>query len=259
MDPDGPVAGAGRTTAPLLAIECGQRPAGIALRDAVGSVHERPTPTGRGGGDRLMAEIDALLSSRGLGPVDLGGLAVSIGPGGFTGLRIAIATAKILGRVLGLPIAAVPTAIAVAAADERDGPAGADEVHDRGGRLLVLLAGKRTTAWATRLRRDPAAPAGWAVEGRPGLVDDATVELAGVERVLGDEHVPPAIRERCLAGGLEPRRPVFGPPGCLLAGERLLAAGGATTPEALAPIYPREPEAVSLFEQRRRAESSRGG
>src|SRR2546430_9995513 len=64
--------------------------------------------------ERLMAAVDRLVADCGLSPHDLDGLAVSIGPGSFTGLRVGIATAKGLGLALDLPIAAVPTLDALA-------------------------------------------------------------------------------------------------------------------------------------------------
>src|SRR5256886_6258637 len=64
--------------------------------------------------ERLMAAVDRLVADCGLAPHDLDGLAVSIGPGSFTGLRVGIAMAKGLGLALDLPIAAVPTLDALA-------------------------------------------------------------------------------------------------------------------------------------------------
>jgi tRNA threonylcarbamoyladenosine biosynthesis protein TsaB len=64
--------------------------------------------------ERLMAVVDRLLHDCGweIGRVD--GLAVSIGPGSFTGLRVGVATAKGLSLALGIPVAAVPTLDALA-------------------------------------------------------------------------------------------------------------------------------------------------
>jgi len=65
--------------------------------------------------ERLLAAVDRVLADARWTPRDLEGLAVSIGPGSFTGLRIGVSTVKGLGWALGLPIAAVPTLDAMAA------------------------------------------------------------------------------------------------------------------------------------------------
>jgi tRNA threonylcarbamoyladenosine biosynthesis protein TsaB len=65
--------------------------------------------------ERLMAMVDRLLVDCRWGVSELDGLAVSIGPGSFTGLRIGVATVKGLALALGRPVAAVPTLDALAA------------------------------------------------------------------------------------------------------------------------------------------------
>ncbi len=62
-----------------------------------------------------MAVVDRLLVDCGWSPKDLEGLAVSIGPGSFTGLRVGVATVKGLALALDLPVAPVPTLDALAA------------------------------------------------------------------------------------------------------------------------------------------------
>lgn len=57
----------------------------------------------------LMPTIDHLFKKHGLSPTDLNAVYVSVGPGSFTGLRIAITTAKTLGYALGAELVAVPT------------------------------------------------------------------------------------------------------------------------------------------------------
>jgi tRNA threonylcarbamoyladenosine biosynthesis protein TsaB len=63
-----------------------------------------------------MAAIDRVLADARWTARELGGLAVAVGPGSFTGLRIAVSTVKGLALALELPIAAVPTLDAMAAA-----------------------------------------------------------------------------------------------------------------------------------------------
>jgi tRNA threonylcarbamoyladenosine biosynthesis protein TsaB len=84
-----------------------------------------------GRGDRLLAEvvvgvtvrhseallpaIDYALRSAGVEPAGLGGVVVGGGPGSFTGVRVAAATAKGLVRVLGVPLFAYSGLEALAA------------------------------------------------------------------------------------------------------------------------------------------------
>ncbi|MCK4648357.1 tRNA (adenosine(37)-N6)-threonylcarbamoyltransferase complex dimerization subunit type 1 TsaB [bacterium] len=58
---------------------------------------------------RLMSIIDRILKDAFVAIKDLDGIAVSLGPGSFTGLRIGIATAKGLAQGLNIPIVGIPT------------------------------------------------------------------------------------------------------------------------------------------------------
>ncbi len=64
---------------------------------------------------RLAPAIRRLLELAELGLPDLEGVAVSLGPGSFTGLRIGVTTAKTLAWSLGLPVAGISTLEALAA------------------------------------------------------------------------------------------------------------------------------------------------
>jgi tRNA threonylcarbamoyladenosine biosynthesis protein TsaB len=63
-----------------------------------------------------MPAIDRLLTDAGWTVGALDGLAVAVGPGSFTGLRIGLSTAKGLAWARGIAVAAVPTLDAMAAA-----------------------------------------------------------------------------------------------------------------------------------------------
>jgi tRNA threonylcarbamoyladenosine biosynthesis protein TsaB len=64
---------------------------------------------------RLMPGVEALFSHTGREPVELAAVAVSLGPGNFTGLRIGLATAKTLAWSLRCPLVPVPTMEVLAA------------------------------------------------------------------------------------------------------------------------------------------------
>lgn len=64
--------------------------------------------------EMLPGEIEALLARRSLKLSALSGIAVGVGPGSFTGLRIGLATVKALAYAARLPVAGVSSLAAVA-------------------------------------------------------------------------------------------------------------------------------------------------
>lgn len=229
----------------VLAIETSQRRGSVALQDSSGQVHVEPLAAELRHDDDLMPAIDRLFAQAGLKPADLqGGVAgVSVGPGGFTGLRIAVSTAKAIAEALGVKLVAVPTALAVAEL------IGTDVVAS--GPILVALASKGDRFWATRLERDESGH--WSAgEGGAGPAEASKVDLTGMAAVVGDEYLPPILRQRCESASVPVIEPQFEAAACLAVTGRLLEAGSTVDPLDLSPLYAREPEAVSLWEKRRK-------
>lgn len=67
---------------------------------------------------RLVPMIHGALSDAGIAPGDLAGIVVGEGPGSFTGVRVAAATAKGLAHAVGLPLWAYPSLSAAALAED---------------------------------------------------------------------------------------------------------------------------------------------
>jgi tRNA threonylcarbamoyladenosine biosynthesis protein TsaB len=99
----------------VLAVETSTLAGGVALLDEGRIVGEYLLDVRITHSERLMAAIDRLLVDAGWAVGDLDGIAVSIGPGSFTGLRIGLGTVKGLAFARTLPIAPVPTLDAMAA------------------------------------------------------------------------------------------------------------------------------------------------
>jgi tRNA threonylcarbamoyladenosine biosynthesis protein TsaB len=98
----------------ILAVETATTWQSVAILEDndVLAIHEQEA--GGAHGTLLLPAIDRLFCESGLRFGDLSGLACSIGPGSFTGIRVGIATCLGLRRATGLPLALVPTLEAMA-------------------------------------------------------------------------------------------------------------------------------------------------
>ncbi len=81
-------------------------------------------------GRELMHEVSVLLDAAGIAPSELDAIAVAVGPGGFSSVRVGIATAQGLALPTHIPLIGVPTHLIAAAA-----------VKDSGGKSIVSLIG----------------------------------------------------------------------------------------------------------------------
>ena len=100
--------------APLLAIDTAQGALSVALvrgEDILSHHFELRT---RGHAEELTGLIARLLDEARLTPADLTSLAVTVGPGTFTGLRVGLATARGFALARGLPLVGVTTLEAIA-------------------------------------------------------------------------------------------------------------------------------------------------
>jgi tRNA threonylcarbamoyladenosine biosynthesis protein TsaB len=225
----------------ILAIESSQRAASVAVNDRHGNVHMESLQTGRRHDDDLLPAINRLFQTHQLTPSDLTGLGVSIGPGGFTGLRVAISTVKMLSLRLQIPIAAVPSALVAA-----------QTTRPTADRIIIALASKGESAWITHLQHT--ATRGWEIIGQPALANARDLSLDKVELMLADEHLPRAIRDRCEAQGVAIAPPHADAVGCHVIARAMLDAGQTCDADTLVPLYPRQPEAVTLWQQRQQAD-----
>lgn len=98
----------------LLALDTATRDSGIALYQEDTLVAELNWRSADSQTTELMPRLAQLLAWHNLSPANLSGLAVSLGPGSFTGLRIALSAAKGLALAHDLPLVGVPTLDATA-------------------------------------------------------------------------------------------------------------------------------------------------
>jgi tRNA threonylcarbamoyl adenosine modification protein YeaZ len=99
----------------------------------------------RGHAERLMPMIEAALDQSGLSFGDIDRIAVTIGPGSFTGVRVGVAAGRGLGLALGIPVLGIGTLHALAAM--------AVESHRYGRLWLCSRPGARRSTRSSRTSR----------------------------------------------------------------------------------------------------------
>jgi tRNA threonylcarbamoyladenosine biosynthesis protein TsaB len=98
----------------ILAVDTATKSCSVAIIDAGSLSAELTTQSDQTHSKHLMQRIDAVLGMADLSAVDLDGLAVTLGPGSFTGLRIGISTIKGLAYALGKPVVGISSLNALA-------------------------------------------------------------------------------------------------------------------------------------------------
>ena len=88
----------------------------VALHDGERVVSEAFAAGGRRHGELLAPMIAKVMADAGASRAGLTAVAVGVGPGPYTGLRVGVVTARVLGAVLGLPVHGVCSLDVIAAA-----------------------------------------------------------------------------------------------------------------------------------------------
>ena len=124
----------------ILAFDTATPAVTVALHDGSGVVAHEMAVDARRHGELLAPSIDRVLAKAGAVPADLTGIAVGTGPGPYTGLRVGLVTAQVLGSALGIPVDGVCT-LDVIAAEAR---------HSAAGREFIVAtdARRREVYWA---------------------------------------------------------------------------------------------------------------
>lgn len=180
----------------------------------------------------LSPQLDELLrwASTNLGGVDF--VSVAVGPGSFTGLRVAVTTAKTLGYALKLPLVAVDSLVAYAASCSF-----ADDASE----LLVGLNAYRQQVFVGEFVSDPLAEAAW-IDQTSVILDqhawlDRLSNVSKATQFSGDESV--------FRGHISPKQMAsrFTRPSVCVAhgvgviGLAMAQRGRFTDPMSLAPNY----------------------
>jgi tRNA threonylcarbamoyladenosine biosynthesis protein TsaB len=185
----------------------------------------------------LMPAVVAVLEQSGLDHSDLDAVAVGVGPGTFTGLRIGVASARALAQAWGLELRPVSSLAALAAGAWS---AGSDDAPSTHGAVLAVIDARRGQVFAALFedgaqRWPPFAATPDAVAARvadaglrPLAVGDGSVRFRDVLEAVAVRVAPDGSRAHVVRGLSI----------CRLAGDVSPAP-----PEAVLPDYLRSPDA----------------
>jgi tRNA threonylcarbamoyladenosine biosynthesis protein TsaB len=221
----------------LLAIETATTSVGVAIVSTDGlRAHLEIVPSRRHT-ETLAEAISFLARQASIGLTDLAAIAVDIGPGLFTGIRVGVATAAALAYGIGVGVVPVRSTDVVARPVARSA--------DHRGSVAVVLDARRRELYAAV----------------PGLMEpfvasplQVVATLAGLERdlVLIGEGAPIAAAAAATAGvghrfTTGPQRP---PDPVDLAELALGSLDTAVEPAAVTPLYLRAPDAQITWDTR---------
>lgn len=221
-------------TSPLiLALDCATTGCSAAVLDGDRTLALDAREMARGQAEVLLPMIEGVLQDAGRTAKDLDAIAITRGPGAFTGMRIGLSTARAYALALGVPCIGVTTLEAVAA--------NVDEAERTGHAVLSAIESKRADIYVQLFDEDlkplgdPTAAEGPAIAemiqdaGAVLCVGDASVRALDMVAGLGVEltaATAPALPDARIVGQI--------------ALTRLPGAQDAPPP---APLYLRPPDA----------------
>ena len=210
----------------LLALDTACAACSVAVCDGTAVRAHHFETMQRGHAEALMPVVEAVLAESGLGYAALDAIAVTRGPGTFTGLRIGLAAARGLALAAGLPLIG-PTTLEIIAAAARS--------HRPNRFVAVMIEARRGEVYSQTF-----APDGEAIDTAAALAPEAALDRAAtVEAVLAGDA---ALRLAALTAGVDVA------PGDGLPDAVVLAAVAAERPlprvgEIVSPLYLRPPDA----------------
>ena len=189
----------------------------------------------------VLPAVQRLCARANISRDQIGAVALNAGPGGFTGLRIAHASAQVIAESLSIPIVQISAAVVARESAVIAGSIAPDQI------AWVALAAKNDGCWMAKVSQSSQG------NDDPEQVGVRTLEQWPVEFgeiLIADEHLPAPWKARAEAlniqiVALEPTAEAV-----LHVARRMLASNRALAPQYALPVYPREAEAVRLWRER---------
>lgn len=202
-----------------------------AVSVAVGAVvvHEAYEEMAVGQAERLMPMIDEVMRAAGADFTQVSRIAVTRGPGSFTGVRVGVAAARALALATGAPLVATTSLAVIAASAD-------DALKDRGDRVLAVAMDARRgglymQVFGTHARDELTSAA--------EVTPEAGAALLAGRRAIAVGSGAEALARAAGDGQVEVRMPGLQPRAAAL----LKLAVELPTAENVTPLYIRQPDA----------------
>lgn len=190
--------------------------------------------------ETLIAMIDEMLTSLGMKMKDLDMIAVGVGPGSFTGLRISVVLAKIFAKTLDIPVVGVSTLSALARQVAESGVV--VPVFDARRKRVYTAQFKKEGDVLTRLTKDDAVPVEELIDSLP---EGAIIIGEGLS-AYGESFKESDKNFFCYPLSLSQVRSAFIAEEALVQYER----EGASNPYELEPNYLRPSQAMREYRRK---------
>jgi tRNA threonylcarbamoyladenosine biosynthesis protein TsaB len=175
----------------ILAIETGSRACSVAISEGMRTMVHETEQTDHGHATMLMPMIERVRAKAGCDYQELGRIAVAVGPGSFTGIRVGLAAALGLSLASGVPAVGISSFHVVAWSFE-------EQRRNSEIRLLALLDSRRDEPFLAEFDRN------YAYARPPAVVTaqqlDAILEPVGPMILVGDAPMLELYRPRLEQG-----------------------------------------------------------
>jgi tRNA threonylcarbamoyladenosine biosynthesis protein TsaB len=205
----------------LLALDTATQAVTAAVHDGERVLAESSVVDPLRHGELLAPGIEQVLRDAGISAHDLTGIAVGVGPGPFTGLRVGVMTARTMSLALGLPVSGVCTLDVIAFAVAVDAP------------FVVATDARRKEVYWARYDRPTVRVSGPSV--------DRPAEVATDLRAAGRGA---AMYPEAFANRVGPEYPSAGDLASMV-------VSGAVTPLPPDPLYLRRPDVAEPTSRKR--------
>ncbi|TXI38050.1 MAG: tRNA (adenosine(37)-N6)-threonylcarbamoyltransferase complex dimerization subunit type 1 TsaB [Methylophilus methylotrophus] len=225
----------------LLALESSTETLSLALQTEAGMLAFDEV-TGPAASQRILPEIQRLLTGAGVKLVDLDGLVYGTGPGAFTGVRVAVGVAQGLAFGAGLPVVGISSVLAVA--ETARGATNAEKVivclDARMGEVYHAVFVRQADAW-----HEVSPPVVCKPQDVPMLEGDGWLGAGSGWAVFAD------LLAATYAGKVQQIRPDILPQASamLRLAQPLFAAGDTQAAQEAAPLYIRNRVALTAAER----------